>query len=63
MIKKEQARHVYANPKDPVVCPVFALSILVFTRALIDRRLRHQFDTFGESGKDRFTKWLSKILV
>ena len=26
------ARHVYANPKNPVVCPVLAMSILVFTK-------------------------------
>ena len=53
------ARHVYANPKDPVVHPVLAMSILVFTKG---------FDRSASSstryifGKDRFTKWLSKIL-
>ena len=25
------ARHVYANPKDPVVCPILAMSIVVIT--------------------------------
>ena len=26
------ARHVYPNSKDPVVCPVLVMSILVFTK-------------------------------
>jgi hypothetical protein len=28
------ARHLYANPSDPIICPVLALAILTFTRIL-----------------------------
>lgn len=52
------ARHVYANPKDPVICPVLAMSVLVFTKGY--QREGSSRYIFGESGKDRFTKWLSK---
>lgn len=56
------ARHVYANPKNPTVCPVLAMALFVFCdsyrREGSDRRL------FGSpsSTKDRFGKWLAKLL-
>ena len=28
------ARHLYANPADPVICPVLALAVVIFTRVL-----------------------------
>ena len=31
---KGYARHLYANVSDPVICPVLALAVLVFTRVL-----------------------------
>ena len=40
------ARHVYANPKDLVICPALATSILFLPRVIIGRHLRHQLDTF-----------------
>jgi hypothetical protein len=36
------ARHLYANVQDPVICPVLALAVLVFTRVL-------RFDPDGSS--------------
>ena len=55
-------RHIYANPKNPIICPILALSVWVFTQGYhregSDRRL------FGNprSSQDRFEKWLSKVL-
>jgi hypothetical protein len=31
---KAYARHIYANPLDPVICPVLALAVLTFVRSL-----------------------------
>ena len=61
---KAFARHVNVNPKDPVVCPVLAMSILVFTKGY-DRSASSSSTgyIFGESGKDSITNWLSKILI
>jgi hypothetical protein len=39
------ARHLYANVSDPVICPVLALAVLVFTRVL-------RFDPDGNSSVD-----------
>ena len=53
------ARHVYANPKDPVVCPILEMSIVVLTK--VYQRSDTSRYVFGLSAKDRFNKWLMKI--
>ena len=57
---KGYARHVYANPNDPMACPVLSLAILVFSRGYSrDGSVRY---IFGETAKDRFSSWLSSTL-
>ena len=56
------ARHLYANPSDPIICPVLALAILTFTRIL-----RHDPDASSEpeslpnfrifSGSNNNSRW------
>eukprot|EP00603_Paraphysomonas_imperforata_P004644 CAMPEP_0114439124 /NCGR_PEP_ID=MMETSP0103-20121206/15022_1 /TAXON_ID=37642 ORGANISM="Paraphysomonas imperforata, Strain PA2" /NCGR_SAMPLE_ID=MMETSP0103 /ASSEMBLY_ACC=CAM_ASM_000201 /LENGTH=694 /DNA_ID=CAMNT_0001609847 /DNA_START=28 /DNA_END=2109 /DNA_ORIENTATION=- len=55
------ARHVYANPKDPVVCPVLSLAVLVFTKGY--QREGSCAYVFGATGKDRFSSWLTNMLI
>lgn len=43
---KAYARHVYANPSDPVICPVLALAVLTFVRSL-----RHDPEASSSSSK------------
>ena len=55
MIKKVLtgfARHVYANPKDPVVCPFLAMPNIVFTEDY--RRSGTSWSVFGLSAKGRY---------
>ena len=60
--KHGYARHVYANPDNPGLCPILSLSILIFSKGF--QREGSDRLIFGEkkSAKDRFSKWLANIL-
>lgn len=58
--KNGYARHVYANPKDPLICPVLSFAIIVFTRGY--SRDDSERYAFGKGAKDKFTKWLHNAL-
>ena len=58
--KNGYARHVYANPKDPVICPVLSFALVVFTRGY--SRDDSERYAFGKNSKDKFAKWLHKVL-
>ena len=55
-------RHVYANPSNPFICPVLSFAILVFSQGY--RREGSDRRVFGDPkhSKDRFGKWLGKLL-
>ncbi len=49
-------RHIYANPKNPAICPVLGLALHIFSigiRLEGGNRL-----VFGQTAQDRFSKWL-----
>ncbi|ETV82806.1 hypothetical protein H257_04587 [Aphanomyces astaci] len=50
------ARHVYANPLNPEICPVLSLAVLLFTRGA--NLPGSQSLLFGYNAKERFSTWL-----
>lgn len=60
--KNAVAKHVYANPLNPVMCPILSLAIFVFTKGI--RLAGSSTIVFGGQAKQNeniFSKWLSKI--
>jgi len=57
-------RHVYANPKDPAICPFLALAMLVFCTSLFSGHVDSgEPMLFGKDGGEaRFTAFLSKLV-
>ena len=58
-------RHVYANPKDPAICPFLALAVLVFCTTLFGGHADSgEPMLFGKDGGEaRFNAFLSKLVV
>ena len=64
------ARHLYANPTQPVICPVLALAVIVFTRCIkhdsalpADSTARPSFRVFdGAFSEARFSEVLSRCI-
>ncbi|KAF0747420.1 hypothetical protein AaE_007736, partial [Aphanomyces astaci] len=50
------ARHVYANPLNPEICPVLSLGVLLFTRGA--NLPGSPSLLFGYNAKERFSTWL-----
>lgn len=65
------ARHVYANPSNPVICPVLALAILTFVRSMkhdpastSSSNSLPNFRVFdGPDGGSRFSDVLARIIA
>jgi hypothetical protein len=64
------ARHVYANPSNPAICPVLALAILTFVRSLrhdassADTAEEPSFRIFdGPNSSARFSDSLQRIIA
>lgn len=59
--KEKYWKHVYANPIDPMICPVLALAVHVFSMASHSTHVNHKlFD--GTNNKDRFGRNLAAVL-
>ena len=62
------ARHVYANPLSPVICPVLALAVLIFTRVLrydpdAEPQSLPNYRVFdGSSNDDRWSQLLGQVI-
>mmetsp|Transcript_12129 Transcript_12129/g.15607 ORF Transcript_12129/g.15607 Transcript_12129/m.15607 type:complete len:659 (-) Transcript_12129:55-2031(-) len=52
-------RHVYANPLNPTICPVLALSLVIFSCGY---RKEGTQRLFASNFQDNFNKWLTKFL-
>ncbi|ETV70773.1 hypothetical protein H257_13856 [Aphanomyces astaci] len=50
------ARHVYANPLNPEICPVLSLGVLLFTRGA--NLPGSPSLVFGYNAKEHFSTWL-----
>lgn len=55
------ARHIYANPENPAICPILSLAVLVFSKGY--ERADSTRYLFGGNGRERFTKWLARTLA
>lgn len=53
-------KHVYANPKDPVICPIFALAVYVFTMGLRREGSKGLLFYDVDGTENRFSKWLKE---
>ena len=58
--RKRHPRHIYANPVDPVVCPLTALAMYLGTYGLSGTKSTALFP--GTSQYDRFAKFLKALL-
>ena len=58
--KKRDPRHIYANPLDPTVCPILALSLYLLS---IHVNIEDTCLFPGGCQYSRFQKYLSKILI
>ena len=58
--RKRDPRHIYANPVDPVVCPLTVLAIYLITYGLSGTKSTALFP--GNSQYDRFAKVLKGLL-
>ena len=59
--KEKYWKHVYANPAEPIICPVLALAVHVFSMASHSVNVNHKlFD--GTNNKDRFGRNLAGVL-
>ena len=56
---KSYPRHIYANPTNPLICPILSFAILVFTKGF--QRQGSERVIFGppKTARDRFSKWLN----
>jgi hypothetical protein len=53
-------RHVYANPDDPVICPILALGIKIFSE---ESSNSVSFEVFpAETADSSFANWFKKVL-
>jgi hypothetical protein len=60
--KNAAAKHIYANPLNPVICPILSLAIFVFTRGVrIGGTNTIVFGGAAKANENIFSKWLSKI--
>lgn len=59
---KAYPRHIYANPLNPILCPILSIAILIFTKGF--QREGSDRLIFGNKkcARDRFSKWLLGIL-
>ena len=65
------ARHVYANPSNPAICPILALAVLVFTRAVKHDSTQPAASTAppnfrifdGSHSEARFSEVLGRIIT
>jgi hypothetical protein len=64
------ARHLYANPSNPAICPVLALAVLIFVRSLrhdpssTDSTAPASYRVFdGPSSNARFSETLQRIIA
>jgi len=56
-----KAKHVFANPIKPWICPILALAVYIFTQGPLQPGSKMLI--FGnESAEDRFSKWLRGVL-
>jgi hypothetical protein len=57
------SRHVFANPLDPLICPILALAVFVFCKSIRMQDRNANFKLFeGDDQEGRFSKLLQKIL-
>ena len=55
-------KHLYANPTMPVICPILALAVYLFSSGM--RRIESKRTVFGGDGnavERRFSKWLKAL--
>jgi len=56
-------RHLYSNPLDPVLCPVLALAVLMFSKSIRTPNENQKFRLFeGDDQEGRFSKTLGRVL-
>lgn len=60
--KKAYPRHIYANPLNPLLCPILSMAILIFTRGFQREGAERLIFGGKKSAKDRFSNWLLGIL-
>lgn len=62
--RPDEARHVYANPKNPQICPILALGIywMVYEFPIVNGELLDGNLFPGDKQYSRFTKYLSKLM-
>ena len=62
---RQHPRHLYANPLNPVICPVLALAMITFTQPFrAEQEGMHSFRLFdGEHSAARFSSLLRSALV
>lgn len=62
---RQHPRHLYANPLNPVICPVLALAMITFTQPFrAEQEGMHSFRLFdGEHSEARFSSLLRSALV
>jgi hypothetical protein len=59
--KEKYWKHIYANPVDPIICPILALAVHIFSIAAHSTHVNHKiFD--GTNNKDRFGRNLAAVL-
>jgi hypothetical protein len=55
-------KHVYANPVNPIVCPVLSMAILLFSSGWRRDGAKHMLFT-GNATESRFGKWLRELMT
>ena len=59
--KEKYWKHVYANPLNPIICPILALAVHVFSIAAHSMDVNHKIYD-GSNNKDRFGRNLQSTL-
>ena len=56
------AKHIYANPYEPFICPILSLAVMIFCSSAREERRDLQLFT-GTDSKGRFSKLLAQFLL
>lgn len=56
-------RHVYANPDDPIICPVLSIALKLFCSVHISNLSNDTMNVFpGNHEESRYSEWLQNLL-
>jgi hypothetical protein len=60
--KNTSPKHVYANPEEPMICPILSLAIYIFCEGQRFEGGNHCLFGVPSNEDHRFSKWLKKVL-